>query len=79
MILNKPVLLPRWGKMQNLIRNYPENVVEYCESIEKYENLLNHSIPVKDVHDYLEENCGVLDGKAVDRIVHTIFSIANKQ
>lgn len=79
MILNKPVLLPRWGKMQNLIRNYPENVVEYCESIEKYEKLLNHSIPLKNVHDYLEENCGALDGKAVDRIVHTIFSIANQQ
>lgn len=75
MIMNKPIILPRWGKMTHLIRNYPENVVNYVESVEQYVSLLNAGIPLKDTRTYLSENCGILDGKVIERIVNTIYSV----
>lgn len=75
MIVNKPVLLPRWGKMTNLVRNYPEDAVTYVETLEDYASLVKNGIPHKDTSAYLKDNCGNLDGKAIDRIVEVILSV----
>lgn len=77
MILNKPILLPRWGKMKDLIRNYPNDVVSYCNSEDEYIELLANGIPTKKVDKYLSENCGLLDGRSVERIVEKLTSLVN--
>lgn len=75
MIMNKPIVLPRWGKMADLVRNYPDDVVNYVESPKQYISLLDTGIPLKDTRAYLRENCGFLDGKSTKRIVDNICTV----
>lgn len=75
MILDKPIILPRWGIMSDLIKNYPESCVNYCDSPDSYRHLVFNGVTVKDNKEYLESNCGKLDGKAVERIVGNITKL----
>ena len=75
MILNKAVVLPRWGAMANLIHNYPSDVVYYCETEKDYSKLLESSLLPKDTNEYLSTNCGILDGKATERIIDVITHV----
>lgn len=78
MILKKAIILPRWGKMSNLIRNYPDSCVYYIDSVKKYNELINNNnkLSAKETNEYLNKNCGVLDGKSIDRIVDRIITVS---
>lgn len=76
--LNKHVLLPRWGKLTNLIKNYSKNNVTYVFSANELDKLISKELPAINNRKYVNENLGKMDGHVVDRIVETIDKIANK-
>jgi len=75
MILNKPIVLARWGGMENLVSNYPSEVVCYCHSLEEYQALISSNIPVKDTAEYINKTLGLVDGNAVKRIIESLLKI----
>lgn len=77
MIMDKAVVLPRWGKLENLIRNYPDDTVLYCDTINDYYNFLSGNLKGKDISKYLRSTCGNLDGKSRDRIVNIIKDVCS--
>ncbi|MFH4969234.1 hypothetical protein V8G61_13595 [Gaetbulibacter sp. M240] len=74
LILNKKVKSPRWGLSKGLVRQYPEDVVEYFSHKEYFEtSIFNIEVNKDLVKNYLYNSIGVVDGNSVDRIINEIL------
>lgn len=73
LILNKRVITPRWGITNDIMHNYPDNVIHYSNSSEDfYEWLTNNKLCNTD-QNYIKHNLGIVDGKAIPRVVSHIL------
>lgn len=75
LILKKKVLSPRWGHSMSLSYNYPVDVIRYCHTIEEFENILISKTETCTNDEYMKNNIGLMDGRAVERIVASIKNI----
>lgn len=74
LILNKKVKSPRWGVSEGLIKQYPEDVVEYYSEKKLFETrLLNVDIDENLIQNYVRSSIGEVDGKSIDRIADEII------
>lgn len=75
LIVGKRVLSPRWGISTNLGKNFPDNVIKYCDDIETFEKVLLSDEPTNRNSLYVTDSLGRLDGGTINRIVHEIVSL----
>jgi hypothetical protein len=75
LLLAKPVILPRWGALTHLIRNYPEDTVLYCNSVQEYAKAIDQKLSAPKMNDYLREHFSQADGKTTCRIVDLLTNV----
>ena len=74
LILNKKVKSPRWGTSEGLIKQYPDQVVEYHADKKTFETgLFNVDVDKDLIQNYVLDSIGEVDGKSIDRIVDEIL------
>ena len=74
LILNKKVKSPRWGLSENLIKQYPEDVVDYYTDKKTFERtLFNVNVDESLIQNYVRDSIGDVDGKSIDRVVDEIL------
>lgn len=74
LILNKKVKSPRWGISEGLIKQYPEQVVEYHADKKTFEtSLFNVEVDKSLIQNYVLNSIGEVDGKSIDRVVDEIL------
>lgn len=72
-VLDKPILIPRWGISKNIAKYFDSNVVTYCDSLDVFRNMLKQKTFVYDRTRYIEQEITYTDGRASDRIVNCIL------
>jgi hypothetical protein len=73
-ILNKKVKSPRWGLSEGVLKQYPEDIIEYYSDKKTFETrLLNVDVNESLIQNYVQDSVGTVDGKSVDRIVDEII------
>ena len=72
LLLGKRVISPRWGVTEKLTKVYPEDVIHYSESASDFAEWLVNNKPCNTSADYVEKSLGLLDGKAIERIISQI-------
>ncbi|MDB9874220.1 hypothetical protein OAC97_03050, partial [Flavobacteriaceae bacterium] len=74
LILNKKVKSPRWGVSKGLIKQYPEDAVEYYADKKTFETTISN-VDVDEVliQNYVLDSIGEVDGKSIDRVVDEIL------
>lgn len=77
LLLNKRVISPRWGITKNIMHNYPDNVIHYSENATDFADWLTNNIPCNTVDNYINNTLGIVDGKAIPRIINQIKSLMN--
>ncbi|WP_273389161.1 hypothetical protein [Barnesiella viscericola] len=75
LLLGKRVISPRWGSTSTVGRPYPESVIHYSEDPEDFAEWLVNKKPCNTSGDYVEKNLGLLDGKAIPRIINRILNV----
>jgi len=74
LILNKKVKSPRWGMSEGLIKQYPDQVVEYHADKKTFEEgLFNVDVDQNLLKKYVLDSIGEVDGKSIDRVVDEIL------
>tara|TARA_B110000046_G_C13008672_1_gene405631 strand:- start:454 stop:1665 length:1212 start_codon:yes stop_codon:yes gene_type:complete len=74
LILNKKVKSPRWGLSEGVLKQYPEDVIEYYSDKKTFETrLLNVDVNESLIQNYVQDSVGAVDGKSVDRVVDEII------
>lgn len=74
-LLNKPVLIPRWGNSANLLKSFSSKEVTYVHSIEEFEQSLKIDVFSYDRSEYLRDFVPFTDGKTSDRIANYILEV----
>jgi len=74
LILNKKVKSPRWGLSEDVLKQYPEDIIEYYSDKKTFETrLLNVDVDERLIQNYVQDSVGAVDGKSVDRVVAEII------
>lgn len=73
LICGKRVVSPRWGSFENLRFHYPDNVIHYSYTKDDFESFLMSDKESMKNASYIRENIGMVDGKAISRIVDLIL------
>src|SRR5699024_1250840 len=83
LLFHKRILVPKWTENSNNLTNkYPESVVTYCESINKFEQILDeHKISsgsIEKINTFLKELGLDTSIDSIDLIVNSIISVLNE-
>ena len=76
MLLNKPILIPRWGKSEFIPVLYKEGEVTFVESIDRFKEYLKINKIEYDRSKYILDYVPFTDGKTKERIVNHILEIS---
>ncbi|MCX8491780.1 MAG: polysialyltransferase family glycosyltransferase [Cyclobacteriaceae bacterium] len=76
MLLDKPILVPRWGKSEFVPTLYKEGEVTFVESIDQLKEYLKMDKIAYDRKKYILDYVPFTDGKTKERIVNHILEIA---
>ncbi len=76
LIFKIPVVIPWWGKSKEFMKNYPENVVKYLNSIEEFDSLLKDpKCNMSAVEEYLKFYVGYTNEPATPKVVNEILNV----
>lgn len=73
-LLEKRVITPRWGATSNILHNYPDNVIHYSTNATDFFEWLINNKPCNMDNNYINNNLGIVDGKAIQRVVSIILN-----
>ena len=73
LFLNKRVISPRFGKVEEVFLNYPEDVIHYSKTPQDFLDFISSEKPSAINQKYLEDNFSQCDGKVISRIVKNII------
>lgn len=74
-LLNKPILVPRWGESANLLTLYSTKEVTFIPSLEVFEREIRLNDFVYDRGAYLDEHVPFTDGKTNERVANYIIDL----
>jgi len=75
LILNKPVLSPRWGISNKLTLNFPENVIRYCYSINDFfEKAKTSDLKTNFDDSYLNSTIGDISQYSIENLANNILN-----
>jgi hypothetical protein len=76
LILNVPVVSPRWGLSKSLLKNYPSDIIKYLYSMQDFNDfLLNPVINKTAIENYLNEIIGYKEAPVIPKILREILSV----
>jgi hypothetical protein len=73
MLLQKPILLPRWGKSREITPLYNPDEVTYCENVEALQAYLKMNDLTYNRENFIAEFAPFKDGKTTNRMVDAII------
>jgi len=74
-LLDKPVLVPRWDNSSNLLTIYTNKEVTFIHSLDEFKQCIKNKIYTYDRREYLANNVPYMDGKTSERIANHIFDL----
>jgi hypothetical protein len=74
-LLNKPILIPRWGQSEKLITLYSDKEVTFIPSLEDLKKKIVATEFAFDRKDYLEDHVPFTDGKTNERVANYITDL----
>lgn len=74
-LLNKPILVPRWGNSAKILAIYTDKEVTFVYSMNDFKKLIKDSNLHYDRNEYINNFVPFVDGKTSERIVNYILDL----